>query len=246
MKKRPKITTASSSSPEGVKRTSTQLTYESKSGNIYKGKKVETTSITSDTPNAAARLKEISPIGYTADDQLRKMEKVAKICLEEAGIPTEIQETYDPISKLTEQKTPMFLAEEKYGKYSDEYYAGKTLLHIAVVRNENNGVDTRISSVITAADCFHEFTLDTHAYLAGKKLTKPKKSDVWLKMSYEILDENGWTIDDLTSRPGKISFRMLANLVAVRADKLGGSIDEMDNEDNIRRFLSKYFMNLKK
>ncbi len=53
MKKRPKITTTPLSSPEGAKRTSTQLKYESKSQNTYKGKEVEATSITSDASNAA-------------------------------------------------------------------------------------------------------------------------------------------------------------------------------------------------
>jgi hypothetical protein len=235
MKKRPKITTTSPPSPEGVKRTSTQLTYESKSGNIYKGKVVETTSITSDTPNAAARLKEISPIGYTADDQLIKMEKVAKICLGEAGIPTEIQETYDPKNKRTEQKTPMLLAEEKYGKYSDEYYAGKMLLHIAVVRNENNVVDTRISSAITATNCFHRFTHDTYAYLVGLSRTKTPVLDDWVKRAEKIMDDNGWIADDvINSQFREVSSNKLANMI----------VEKNESVDKIAKALRKYFKSI--
>lgn len=234
MKKRPKITTTPLSSPEGVKRTSTQLTYESKSGNIYKGKKVE-------SPNAA-RLKEMLPIGYTADDQLRKMEKVAKNCLGEAGIPTEIQETYDPKNKRTEQKTPMFLAEEKYGKYSDEYYAGKTLLHIAVVRNENNGVDTRISSAITAADCFHEFTLDIYAYLVGLSRTQSPELDEWLKLAEKIMDDNGWTVEDVIRPDSRdITCNKLAILIVNELEASSGDQEISKSVEQIGKALRKDF-----
>ncbi len=242
MKRRPTIIKTDLPAPKGVKKTKTSIQHQSQKGKNYIINETITTTITNETP--AESVKEVigQKIGSSCHDLLKDMEKTAKAILEQANLPTEVVITKKTINSkiFSDSKSPMTIAEDEFGKHSDEYNAGTVLFWVTACRRsiEEDKAEAAVYAVIQANNHFHKLIIDERAYAIGLHSTNAPKSQDWITRAKKIMTDRKFTTKELLSPSRSITFGKLAILVADDQAKAG--LDP-DNEESIRKSLAAYF-----
>jgi len=240
MKRRPTVTETDLPAAKGVKRTKTTAQHHSQKGKSYTIQESITTSFTNETP--AESVKEVfgNKIGSSCDDLLNEMEKTAISVLEEANLPTETQVTTTTNQTVTKSKSPMGIAEKKYGKFSDEYHAASVLFCINVCKQDikKDKAESAVYHTLQATYHFHQLMIDQRAYAIGLHATNDQKSQDWITRAKKIMTYRKITTEQLLSSSRSITFVILATWVA--NDQAKDGLDP-DNEDSIRQSLADYF-----
>jgi hypothetical protein len=242
MKRRPTVIKTDLPAPVGVKRTKTTVQYQSQKGKSYTTYESITTSITNETPAESAKGVFGHKIGSSCDDLLNDMEKTAISVLEEANLPTETQVTTTTTNNrtTTEYKSPTTIAENKYGKHSDEYYAASVLFWINECRQDikKDKAEFAVYSTLRATYYFDKLITDQRAYAIGLHATNDQKSQDWITRAKKIMADRRITTEQLLSPSRSITFVNLA--IWVVDDQAKDGLDP-DNEDSIRKSLASYF-----
>ncbi|MEO2043617.1 MAG: hypothetical protein ABGX43_03365 [Nitrospinaceae bacterium] len=242
MKRRPTVTETDLPAPTGVTKKKITVQHQSQKGKSYTVHESFTTSITDETP--AKLVKEIlgEKIGSSCDDLLKDMEKKAVSVLKEANLPTERQVTRTTTNDgtLTKIKFPMGIAENKYGKFSDEYHAAAVLSSINFCRQdiEKNEAESAVRHTLQATYHFHQLMIDQRAYAIGLDATHDPKLQDWVTRAKRIMTDKRFTTEQLLSKSRLITFGKLSIWVA--DDQAKDGLDP-DNEDSIRQSLAAYF-----
>ena len=240
MKRRPTVTETDLPAPAGVKKTKTTAQHQSQKGKSYTIHERVTTSITNETP--AESFKEVlgQKIGSSCDDLLNEMKKTAISVLEEANLPTETQVTTTNNRTVTESKSPMVIAENKYGKFSDEYHAASVLLWINGCRQDikEDKAESAVYATLQATYHFHQLMIDQRAYAIGLHATHDPKFQDQITRAKKIMTDRKFTTEQLLSPSRSITFGKLSIWVA--DDQAKDGLDP-DNEDSIRKSLTSYF-----
>ena len=240
MKRRPTVTETDLPAPAGVKKTKTTAQHQSQKGKSYTIQESITTSFTNETP--AESLKEVlgKKIGSSCDDLLNEMKKTAISALENANLPTEIQVTTTNNGTVTEEKSPMLIAENKYGKFSDEYHAASVLFWVNGCRQDikEDKAESAVYATLQATYHFHQLMIDQRAYAIGLQATHDPKLQDWVTRAKKIMTDRKFTTEQLLSKSRSITFGKLSIWVA--DDQAKDGLDP-DNEDSIRKSLKSYF-----
>ena len=240
MKRRPTVTETDLPAPAGVKKTKTTAQHQSQKGKSYTIQESITTSFTNETP--AESLKEVlgKKIGSSCDDLLNEMKKTAISALENANLPTEIQVTTTNNGTVTEEKSPMLIAENKYGKFSDEYHAASVLFWVNGCRQDikEDKAESAVYATLQATYHFHQLMIDQRAYAIGLQATHDPKLQDWVTRAKKIMTDRKFTTEQLLSKSRSITFGKLSIWVA--DDQAKDGLDP-DNEDSIRKSLTSYF-----
>ena len=240
MKRRPTVIKTDLPAPAGVKKTKTTVQHQSQKGKSYTVHESITTSITNKTP--AESLKEVlgKKIGSSCDDLLNEMKKTAISALENANLPTEIQVTTTNNGTVTEEKSPMLIAENKYGKFSDEYHAASVLFWVNGCRQDikEDKAESAVYATLQATYHFHQLMIDQRAYAIGLHATHDPKFQDQITRAKKIMTDRKFTTEQLLSTSRSITFGKLSIWVA--DDQAKDGLDP-DNEDSIRKSLTSYF-----
>jgi len=240
MKRRPTVTETDLPAPAGVKKTKTTAQHQSQKGKSYTIQESITTSFTNETP--AESLKEVlgKKIGSSCDDLLNEMKKTAISALENANLPTEIQVTTTNNGTVTEEKSPMLIAENKYGKFSDEYHAASVLFWVNGCRQDikEDKAESAVYATLQATYHFHQLMIDQRAYAIGLHATHDPKFQDQITRAKKIMTDRKFTTEQLLSPSRSITFGKLSIWVA--DDQAKDGLDP-DNEDSIRKSLTSYF-----
>mgnify|MGYP004005175807 FL=1 len=242
MKRRPTVIKTDLPAPAGVKKTKTTVQHQSQKGKSYTVHESITTSITNKTP--AESLKEVSgqKTGSSCDDLLNEMKKTAISVLEEANLPTETQVTTTTTNNrtVTEKKSPMLIAENKYGKFSDEYHAASVLFWVNGCRQDikEDKAESAVYATLQATYHFHQLMIDQRAYAIGLHATHDPKFQDQITRAKKIMTDRKFTTEQLLSPSRSITFGKLSIWVA--DDQAKDGLDP-DNEDSIRKSLTSYF-----
>ena len=240
MKRRPTVIKTDLPAPAGVKKTKTTAQHQSQKGKSYTTHESITTSFTNETP--AESLKEVlgKKIGSSCDDLLNEMKKTAISALENANLPTEIQVTTTNNGTVTEEKSPMLIAENKYGKFSDEYHAASVLFWVNGCRQDikEDKAESAVYATLQATYHFHQLMIDQRAYAIGLHATHDPKFQDQITRAKKIMTDRKFTTEQLLSPSRSITFGKLSIWVA--DDQAKDGLDP-DNEDSIRKSLKSYF-----
>jgi hypothetical protein len=242
MKRRPTVIETDLPAPKGVKRTKTTVQHQSQKGKSYTIHETITTIITNETP-AESFIKFLGKkIGSSCDDLLNDMEKSAISILEEANLPTETQVTTTTTNNRTrtETKSPVSIAKNKYGNFSDEYHAASVLFWINGCRQDirKDKAESAVYATLHATYHFHQLLIDQRAYAIGLQATNDPKFQDRITRAKKIMTYRKITTEQLLSPSRSITFVNLAIWVA--DDQAKDGLDP-DNEDSIRKSLTAYF-----
>jgi hypothetical protein len=242
MKRRPTVIKTDLPAPAGVKKTKTTVRHQSQKGKSYTIHESITTSITNKTPAKSVKESLKKNSGSSCDELLKDMEEIAISVLEKANLPTETQVTTTTTNNrtTTEYKSPTIIAENKYGKHSDEYYAASVLFWINPCRQgiKNDKAESAVYYTLRATDYFYKLIIDQRAYAIGLHATNDQKSQDWITRAKKIMTNKKFTTEQLLSPSRSITFGKLSIWVA--DDQAKDGLDP-DNEDSIRKSLTSYF-----
>jgi len=242
MKRRPTVIETDLPAAKGIKRTKSTVQHHSQKGKSYTTYESITTSFTNETPPES--LKEVSgkKIGSSSGDLLNEMEKTAISVLEEANLPTETQVTTTTTNNrtVTKNKSPMLIAENKYGKFSDEYHAASVLFWINGCKQDikEDKAESAVYATLQATYHFHQLMIDQRAYAIGLHATHDPKFQDQITRAKKIMTDRKFTTEQLLSPSRSITFGKLSIWVA--DDQAKDGLDP-DNEDAIRKSLTSYF-----